>query len=166
MVFAPKDDKTKTSGATPLAAALQPLSINNTSTVVSDPASQVVPAASKSPQVDEEEELDEELDKLLGLEKPTSGDESVAAPEEQRVDPEEGECLHFLCFYFLCLAALKKSLMPSEMCLFSLWQNCEMRGWRTLTSVPFHAMRARPCLGCQATRKLARLQSDTSRPRK
>ncbi|XP_071323898.1 cell death regulator Aven isoform X2 [Trachinotus anak] len=83
---APKQEMSKTSTFTPPSATLKGLSINQKVPVATNPVS--TSNAAKPP----EDDGDEELDQLLGLQKPVSGvvgNQSASVPEEESGGPEE-----------------------------------------------------------------------------
>lgn len=93
MTLAPKQEKPKTATFPPPSATLKVLSNNQKVPVVSNPASgsdSRVPSSAAETPVDDD---DEELDQLLGLEKPVPGDQSVSVADEESDGPEKGEFL-------------------------------------------------------------------------
>lgn len=89
MTLAPKQEIPKTATFTPPSATLKVLSTNQKVPVASIPVSgsdSRVSVSAAEPQVDD---VDEELDQLLGLEKPVSGDQSVSVADEKSDGPEK-----------------------------------------------------------------------------
>lgn len=108
VTLAPKQEMPKTSTFTPPSAALKVLSNDQKAPVAANPASvsdsQVSSSAAELP-VDD---VDEELDQLLSLQKPVlvvSGKPSVSVADEESAVPEKGEfiqrALFELCIIFL-----------------------------------------------------------------
>lgn len=104
----PKQEIPKTATFTPPSAALKVLSTNQKAPVATNPVSvsdSQVSSSAAEPPVDD---VDEELDQLLSLQKPVlglSGNQSVSVTDEESADPEKGEfiqhALFELCIIFL-----------------------------------------------------------------
>lgn len=100
MTIAPKQEVPKMSTFTPPPATLKGPSTNQTFPVATNPVSRShsqVSSNAAAPQVDE---CDEELDQLLGLEKPVlSGLEKQSPADGENAVPEKGEYLLLVvCF--------------------------------------------------------------------
>lgn len=105
MTLAPKQEVPKTATFTPPSTALKVLSTNQKAPVATDPVSvsdSQVSSSAAEPPVDD---VDEELDQLLSLQKPVlgvSGNQSVSVADEESAVPEKGEFIQHASFE-LCI---------------------------------------------------------------
>lgn len=94
MTLAPKQELPKTTLFTPPTAALKVLSTNQKVSVATNSASVPKPQVSSSAAETPADDVDEELDQLLSLQKPVlsvSGEQSVGNADEESAVPEKGE---------------------------------------------------------------------------
>ena len=93
MTLPPKQETPKTAAFTPSSTSFKVPSTNHKVPVASNPVSlsgldSRVSSSAAKPPVDD---ADEELDQLLSLEKPVSGNQSVMVADEKSDGPEKGE---------------------------------------------------------------------------
>lgn len=114
MTLTPKQEMSKTATFTPPPAALKALSTNHKVPVAASPVSASDSRVSSTAAEPPADDVDEELEQLLSLQKPSlgdSGNQSVTAADEESVTPEKSECIQHALFELSIKSSQRKGVV-------------------------------------------------------